>query len=148
MNLPEGVPASGPRAASLAGWAVRRYAHLSGLDARWQMFGLLPRFDWRFEIKSRKAGREELLPLPLQSGRTSAESLFFDFKEAKFHLNLYPDRELRRAYAASLCRRYGSETIVFELHHRLLNAPAEARARRGHRDGPYYGRVLDEFSCG
>ena len=73
----------------MGSWYIARYAHLVGLDNRWQMFGRQSRFNWWYDIKAKYSNDEiVLLPLPRQSKKTFLEWLLFDFKEAKFHLNL------------------------------------------------------------
>lgn len=92
-NLPP-LPASMPRPVEWAGWALRRYAHAAGLDARWSMFSTVHRFDWG------------LVPLVQDRGGdwTEAPEGGFDPNRAKLHLNLYADARGRRAYARQLCR--------------------------------------------
>lgn len=136
------------------GWLVRRYAHLAGLDNLWQMFGRQSRFNWWFEIKATYAdGKTVLLPLPRQSPRTFWQATFSDFKEAKYHLNLYASQELRQRYAHHLFREYAKrdgaeiQSITFELHHQMLLEPPQSAEQRTHVAGPAYSSVLDHFTC-
>jgi hypothetical protein len=138
----------------LLGWMSSRYAHLSGLDNRWQMFGRQSRFNWWFRIVAiAPDGAVNDLPLPLQSERTFLQANFFDFREAKYHLNLYADEDLRTRYARYLCRRFpvvnGATTasIRIFLHHQQLVDRATARARGTHLEPHSYARVLQEVSC-
>ena len=135
-------------------WLIQRYAHLSGLDNRWQMFGRQSRFNWWFEIQALYANGKTIdLPLPLQSPRTFWQSTFFDIKEAKYQLNLYPSDDLRKRYAYYLCREYpildGApiQQIIFNLHHQMLLTPSEALIKRKHLEDQSYSRVLNLFQC-
>jgi hypothetical protein len=140
-----------------AGWLVDRWAHLSGLNNRWEMFSHQSRFNWWYGVQAiTPDGTTVELDLPLLGQRTFAQRVFFDFREAKYHLNLYPDGELRARYGRYLCRRldhtrvpdHGKvRTIRFQLHHQMLRTPDEARARGGHLDPNVYTRTLDEVSC-
>ena len=130
------------------------YAHMTGLDNMWKMFGHLPRFDWWYVIKARYADDATVvLPLPRQSQRTIWQHTFADFKEAKFYQNLYSDRSARRAYADYLCRlypRHGGapvEAIVWELHSQRIFGPSEATVRGSHLDSRTRVEVLDVFPC-
>ena len=136
------------------GWLIRRYAHLAGLDNLWQMFGRQSRFNWWFEIKATYAdGRTYLLPLPRQSPRTFWQATFSDFKEAKYHLNLYASQELRQRYAHHLFREYAKrdgaeiQSITFELYHQMLLEPPESGRRGTHVAGPAQSSVMDHFVC-
>lgn len=138
-----------------AQWLVRRYAHLVGLDNRWLMFTTLHRFNWWYLIKARYADSAlVVLSLPRQSPRTFWQRHFFDFREAKFHLNIYSDPAGRVAYARHLCRRFPDhdgarvQSIVIELHHRLILPPAEARRRGQAWSADSHGRVIDLIPCG
>lgn len=120
-------------------WLMRRYAHTVGLDNAWQMFGWQPRHHWWYVIKGRyENGREVVLPLPMQSQRSLAEQLFWDFKDAKIYLNLYRQPEWRQAFAYHLCRQHPVHegapirAIVFELHWRAILEPEEAELRGEH----------------
>jgi hypothetical protein len=137
-----------------ASWLLQRYAHLVGLDNRWEMFGRQSRFNWRYVIRGRygDAG-EHALPLPLQTERTLFQDLILDFKEPKLHLNLYPEQRWRERYAQYLCRRFPSyggrriEAIVFEIRWQELRTRAEASASGEHLAAMEYSRPLDTFPC-
>jgi hypothetical protein len=143
-----------PAAAALrqADYLDQYYAHVSGLDPSWQMFGALSRFDWWYVIKARYAdGHEVLLPLPLQSDRTWWERNMADFKEVKFHLNMYNDRPTREAYAIYLARLYPEDNgvplkeIVWELHFQNLRPMEETRRLGSHLEPASHFFVLDTF---
>ena len=70
------------------------------------MFSSQPRFNWWFGIEAVTADGAFELPVPLQGDRTLAQRSLFDFREAKFHLNLYSSESLRDRYARYLCRQF------------------------------------------
>jgi hypothetical protein len=139
------------------GWLIDRYAHLSGLNNRWEMFSHQSRFNWWYGIQGvTPDGTVVELNLPLVGERTFAERNFFDFREAKYHLNLYPNPDLRHRYGRYLCRALARvrvpdhgrvQQIRFLLHHQNLLSPEEARARGTHIEPNVYSRSLDEVSC-
>ena len=137
----------------LFAWYIKRYAHLVGLDNCWKMFGHQSRFNWWYVIKARYPDEEIKLPLPMQSKRTFLEWLLFDFKEAKFYLNIYGSKDSREIYSHYLCRKYRSykdkpiSSIIFELHHQYILPPEQARQKGYCLDPNSYSRVLDEFIC-
>ena len=136
------------------GWLMMWYAHVTGLDNRWQMFSHNSRFNWWYVINARYADSTTVvLPLPRQSPRTFWQRTLFDHKEAKFHLNIYGDPSARERYARYLCRQYpvheGSPItgIIWELHHQMILNPKEAAVRGTHLEPNSYGRVLNTFPC-
>jgi hypothetical protein len=145
-----------PAAAGLlrqADYVDRNYAHVAGLDPTWQMFGGLSRFDWWFVIKARYAGgKEVVLPLPLQSDRTPWERTMADFKEVKYHLNMYGDRPTRKAYSIYLARLYPEHDgapvrqIVWELHYQNFRPMDETRRLGSHLEPASHYVVLDTFT--
>ena len=76
-----------------------------------------------------------------------------DFKEVKFHLNIYNDEHHRRAYGRYLCRRAGQEGskspafIIYELHHRDLLPRAEALEKGTHRAQYEYKQTIQAVDC-
>jgi hypothetical protein len=124
-NLPNDVPQK-----------VRWGAHLSGLDNKWQMYGLQSRFTWRYEIIATYSDGaqqiEWLLPLPRQSQRTLWQRLVVDFKEAKFDLNIYNDSLARETYAHYLARQFPEhqgctlQRIRYDLKYQYILPPAVA----------------------
>jgi hypothetical protein len=137
-----------------AGWLVQRWAHLVGLDNRWEMFGRQSRFNWHYAIVGRygDAG-ERALPLPLQTARTLAQDLLLDFKEPKLQLNLYPDAARRERWAQYLCRRFPDdhgqrmEEIVIDLHWQALRTRPEASAAGTHLHPDEHVQPLDVVPC-
>ncbi len=166
MNRPKGLVRAWDRALAAcpspaaagvlrhADYLDQNYAHITGLDPTWQMFGALSRFDWWFVIKARYAdGEEVLLPLPLQSDRTPWERTMADFKEVKYHLNMYTDRPSREAYALYLARQFPEHhgarirAIVWEVHYQNIRPPAETLRLGSHLEPATHFRVLDTFPC-
>ncbi len=96
----------------VADWGIRYGGYVSGLSSKWQMYGGQSRFNWRYVISAiytddeGNRSEEIVLPLPRQSERTWAEEKLFDFKEAKFLLNIYSDELARETYARYLARQY------------------------------------------
>lgn len=117
-------------------WLWKWGAHLAGLDNKWQMYGLQSRFNWRYEIIATYGEGEQavdrLLPLPRQSARTLWQRWVVDFKEAKFHLNIYNDPLARETYAHYLARQYPQfegrrlEQIRFDLNYQFILPPLVA----------------------
>ena len=140
-----------------AGWMLDRYAHLSGLNNRWVMFSHQSRFNWWYGVQA--IGPDNVaadLNLPLIGERSMSQQILFDFREAKYHLNLYSSLDLRTRYARYLCRQlpvttgtYGLQVqaIRFLLHHQELLYPAQARERGTHLEPDIYTRTLNEVTC-
>ena len=135
-------------------WLIKRYAHLVGLDNRWQMFSKQTRFNWWFTITANYKDFEKvLLPLPRQKKRNFFESEFIDFKEGKFYLNIYNNEVGREAYARYLCRKYhvydGSpiQSIVFERSYQDILPPEETRKRGRYLDPNITTEVINTFQC-
>ena len=139
---------------ALCSWYIKTYAHIVGLDNRWQMFGRQSRFNWWYLIKAKYANSEIItLPLPRQSPRTWFQSFLIDFKEGKFHLNMYSNPVNRESYSRYLCRQYPNlsgvpiESIIFELHYQYILTPKEAAKQGRCLDPNTYSNVLNEFKC-
>jgi hypothetical protein len=140
--------------AHAASWLVRYYAHLAGLDNRWTMFSYLHRLDWWYVIKAAYPdGLEEPLPLPLQSPRSFLQRTFFDYKEAKFHLNIYSQPEWRKAYGRYLCRQIAergpptASAIVYELHYQMFLDRAAAAAMGTHLEPSSHAQIVQVVQC-
>jgi hypothetical protein len=139
------------------GWLIDRYAHLSGLNNRWEMFSHQSRFNWWYGIQAVTPDQTAVdLNLPGVGQRTFAQRTFFDFREAKYHLNLYPDPTLRQRYGRYLCSGLARvrvpdhgrvEKIRFLLHHQMLRSRADARVLGTHLEPNIFTRTLDEVSC-
>jgi hypothetical protein len=145
---------SGAYRSRLAGWLLSRYEHLSGLNNRWEMFSHQSRFNWWYGIQAVTSdGTAFDLDVPLQGNRTVAQRTLFDFREAKYHLNLYGNVDLRNRYGRYLCRQFPSalgmevRSVRFLLRHQMLLPPQEARIRGTHLDPNVYTRPLSETSC-
>ncbi len=131
-----------------------RYAHGTGLDARWKMFSYSTHHNWRYEIKAQYAdGTEVVLPLARQSPRTFLQNWLFDFRTAKFHLNIYSSPWQRESYARYLCRRYRNrdgvsiDSIIWKRHDQKIFDPITAKARGTHRDFQTYKTILGHYPC-
>jgi len=165
MNRPRWVlraeaalaPRVSPRVAErirFGGFLVHHYAHLVGLDNRWEMFNHFARFNWLYLIKGvYQDGAIVVLPLSRQSPRTFWDWLLFDLKEGKFQHNILHNQTAKAAYARYLCRAYPTHqgvpiaAIRWEFRLQKLNPPAEA-ARRGAPGEPYSpAHLLHAFSC-
>jgi hypothetical protein len=117
-------------------WLWKWAAHIAGLDNKWQMYGLQSRFNWRYEIiatyGSGPQQTERLLPLPRQSSRTLWQRWIVDFKEAKFHLNIYNDPLARETYAHYLARQFPEfegqrlQRIRYDLKYQYILPPLVA----------------------
>jgi hypothetical protein len=137
-----------------AGWVLARYEHAAGLDNRWEMFSTQPRFNWWFDIKGvNDQGAAFDLEVPSQGNRSVLDTAFFDFREAKYTLNLYANPELRARYANYLCRQspvLGGRPIVavrITLWHQPLRTPHEASVTGRHLVPQAYSRIMDEIPC-
>lgn len=149
---PERSPSNqGEYAVRMALWYDAVYAHGVGLDNRWQMFGHQSRWNWWYEIKGRYGGREVAFPIPGQSERTFLERHFFDFKEAKFALNVYDSQAYRLGYSDYLRRAYPThegvplDGVIWELSYQRILDPDEARAKGTHLDPTITKQTLDVF---
>lgn len=147
-NLPDSVPAAARETVNRtfspelayriqwSEWLWRWGAHLAGLDNKWQMYGLQSRFNWRYEIIATyghgEQAVERLLPLPRQTERSTWQRWVIDFKEAKFHLNIYNDPIAHETYARYLARQFPEyqgqrlERIRFDLKYQYILPPMVA----------------------
>jgi hypothetical protein len=139
---------------SYAGWLLARYAHMAGLDNRWEMFSHQSRFNWWFGIQAITSdGVAVDLKLPRQGERTFMQRTFFDFREAKYHLNLYNGTKLRNRYGRYLCRQFPSvqgrtvHAIRFLRHTQSIRTPEEARALGTHLDPKIATEHLNDVAC-
>lgn len=135
-------------------WLVRTYSYLVGLDNYWTLFSYMPRFNHWYSIKAHYAdGTDRLLPLPMQSKRTFWEHYFFDFRTAKFYLNIYRSEDGRRRYARELCRLYpefnGSpvQSINIDLYHQNILDRKEALRQGRTMEPQSYHQPYGQVSC-
>ncbi|MFT5524237.1 MAG: hypothetical protein ACI9HK_002188 [Pirellulaceae bacterium] len=139
----------------MGSYYIRHYAYIVGADNRWQMFGGQSRFNWRYNISATysdgTAVRSVDLPLPRQSPRTVAQLMFFDFREAKFHLNIYGDKIARESYARYLGRQYPTagglpiQSITYHMYHQMILTPEQALEQKKLVDPRRYCNVIDTF---
>jgi hypothetical protein len=118
------------------------------------MFGRQSRFGWRYLISAEYGDSQEvLLPLPRQSPRSDWQNFLFDFRDAKFMLNVYQSRNARKGWAYALCRDYpvneGSpiRAIRFDLEIQEILLPAQALASGSHLSPEVKRELLDLFPC-
>ncbi len=138
----------------LLSWCIKSYAHIVGLDNQWQMFGRQSRFNWWYLIKAKyDDSKIVVLPLPGQTSRNFIERNLIDFKEGKFHLNLYNNEVGRETYSRYLCKKFSSsdvsgiQSIIFELWYQYILPPEEAGQKEKYLDPNVYSQVLNEFRC-
>jgi hypothetical protein len=105
------------------------YGHYVGLDNRWEMFSYIYRDDWMlvFKGKPRGPGAEYILPLALQSKRAWYNEWFFDFREAKYRLNIFGSKPAREKYAHYQCRQFDLEYVGIDYVSRKIFPREEAR---------------------
>ena len=139
---------------NLLSWYVKSYAHIVGLDNQWQMFGRQSRFNWWYLIKAKYDNSEPVvLSLPRQIPRNFIERNLIDFKEGKFHLNMYNNEIGRETYSRYLCRQfqtlngYPVKSILYELWFQYILSPEEVNRKKRYLDPNVYSRVLNEFEC-
>jgi len=83
-----------------ADWTLDQLAYGTGLKNYWRMFAPVDNFNWHMKfVAIRENGEKELLPLANQIKRNFWERNFIDFREAKFHLNIYKKEHGQRNYA-------------------------------------------------
>jgi len=141
-----------------AAWRWQQYAHYSGLDNRWQMFGRQSRFNWWYDIRAVYSDgiieSSVLLPLPNQSSRSLSERLLFDLKERKFELNIYRNPIARESYSRYLARQYPTldgmpiRSIKWHLGTQQILSPGEAVAKHLMHDPRVQIMLLNDFYVG
>ncbi len=138
-----------------AEWMVRYYSYFSGLDNYWTLFSVLPRFNHWYWIKAHYAdGSEQVLPLPMQSQRTFWQKYLFDFRTAKYYLNIYRSQEARQQYLRQLCQDYprsahGSTvvSITMDLYHRNILDRETALSRGTTMEPQSHHQPYGQVSC-
>lgn len=123
-------------------YGLRAFGHVTGVGARWHMFGWISEEPWLYDIHGvYEDGREVRLPLAFQADRDFWQRYAFDFKEGRFLTELLQSPEGRRAYAHYLARQYpyhggaALETVVFVREHREVLPPDLAKERETHLGG-------------
>ncbi|MBL7664799.1 MAG: hypothetical protein JNM93_06665 [Bacteriovoracaceae bacterium] len=100
---------------------IRTFAYSVGMDNAWQMFSYIYRHRWYSKFYAvDELGQERLLPLALQSKRTFWQKNFFDFKQAKFLLNIHNDMDRQEDYLNYLCMTFPQINKIryyFEIQH-------------------------------
>jgi hypothetical protein len=136
-------------------WRWQQYAHVVGLNNRWQMFGRQSRFNWWYSIRAIYSDGETeksvLLPLPNQSPRTFLDRYVFDLKECKFELNIYLNEVARESYSRYLMRQYSEHegmpirSIRWFLGTQMILEPKDAVAQHRLHASEAQVRLLNEF---
>lgn len=133
---------------------IQMYAYLAGLGNHWIMFGYQNHFNWWYRIYAKYGSSQKiLLPLPRQSKRTFWQWYLFDFKEAKFHHNIYADAAARESYAKYLCRQFPThnnspiKSIEYELYWQQILEPKIVRETGKYLDSRINMQLLNTFNC-
>ena len=139
----------------VASWWVQKYAYLAGLDNRWRMFSYAYRSNWWYVFVGRYSDSSSVTLPPSPSGLLERD--FFNFREAKFHLNIYANPSAQAAYADYLCRTYGRidghaasatlQSITLELHYQGYLDREEALRVGTHLEPNSHSMVKDFFRC-
>jgi hypothetical protein len=145
-------PDGAARAAS-AGWALGRFAHLTGLGARWQLFGPLPATDYVLVLRAQwPDGRERTLDRPPWR-RAGLLGPVVDHKQSKIETNLI-NRPLTRApYGRYVCRwllargEAPPASVSFTLEHRAILRRADAARYGVARGADFPAAVLETVPC-
>lgn len=86
-------------------WALSQFGWLAGLSTRWRMFSPPPHSNWFYSVWAIDShGEQSWVPLYGQGERNFFERNFFDFREVKYHLNIYNKPEALYLLAQHLCR--------------------------------------------
>ncbi|MDX2271178.1 MAG: hypothetical protein NW237_04420 [Cyanobacteriota bacterium] len=118
---------------NMVGWNLRRLGWLAGQTNYWRMFAPVDRFNWHMIfVAVHPDGSETLLPLSTQSERNFWQRNLIDFRDGKFHVNIYSHPEYRQLYADYLCRTYTQSenpisSIRIDLQWQPIFSPEEAK---------------------
>ena len=147
-------PSSFNHATSVIGIFFTGYGELVGLGARWLMFILQDKYNWKYLIKAEYADSSEIiLPIPRQGNRSILQREFFDFKDAKFQYNFNYRPYAKEHYASYLCRKYpfynGAKikSIIFELYKQNVLEPKEAARRNRYLEPIIRKETTGEYKC-
>lgn len=133
-------PAIQNKVLNYALWQLDRIAWLLGLSTHWRMFSPPPKTHWYYSVWAvLDSGELKWIPLASQGQRNWPQRQFVDFREVKFHLNLYNRKEPLYAFAQHLCRKEREkhktiQAVRIALVSRRILSPAEA-----FKQGSYYG---------
>jgi len=91
-------------------WLLGRWAHLTGLGARWQLFGPLPAHDYAVTLAARwPDGTTTTLPTSPWR-RTGLQSVLTEHKQQKIDLNLIWNTGVREGWGRQVCRWLAATT--------------------------------------
>ena len=136
-----------------ADWMIDHIGFGMGLKNYWRMFAPVDRFNWYMKfIAIHENGDEKLLPLASQMDRNVWERNFVDFREAKFHLNIYSNKRGQEFYARYLCRKHSDSrnpitSIRIDLDSKNILSPEKAKELGTTLDPVMQTKVWGNFSC-
>jgi hypothetical protein len=146
----------GPESAqrlSTAGWALGRFAHLTGLGTRWQLFGPLPATDYAIVLHARwPEGRETRLDRPPWR-RPGLLAPIVEHKQSKIESNLMNRPFVRAPYGRYVCRWLAARegrapaSVSFTLEHRPILPRAQAARYGVARGAPLPAVALETVEC-
>lgn len=85
-------------------WRLSQLSWFAGLSTKWRMFAPPPMSNWYYSVWSiNSRGEQNWVPLYGQGERNFFQRNFFDFREVKYHLNIYNKPEALSKLAAHLC---------------------------------------------
>ncbi len=135
-------------------WYVKRAAWLAGITNYWRMFSPVDRFNWHMIFMAvYPDGREQKLPLSTQMTRTLWQRNLTDFRDGKFHVNLYGHPEYRNYYSQYLCQQFSTpgheiEKIRIDLEWQTIFDPDVAREREAYHDAKFVNTAgMGVFPC-
>ncbi|MCB0343955.1 MAG: hypothetical protein KDD66_02510 [Bdellovibrionales bacterium] len=121
-------------------WQLDRLSWFLGLATHWRMFAPPPKSHWYYSVWAvMEDGSQKWIQLENQGERSWPQRQFFDFREVKFHLNIYNREEPLNAFAQHLCRKQTNKgwklrSVRIAMISRPVLSPREA-----FRQGKYYG---------
>ena len=134
-------------------WWLNHLGWIVGLKNYWRMFSPVDRFNWYMVFSAVHVdGEETKLPLANQIKRNFWQRNFTDFREAKFHLNIYNAATAQKYYAQYLCRKYQNQgnpisAIKIELKSQNILSPDQAKMRGVYLEPRIDSREWGRFEC-
>jgi hypothetical protein len=109
---------------------VQQYAYYTGLNNRWAMFSTIADFNWELIFTGISSeSKFTVWKYPDPESKYSQSYRFYEIKSAKFHLNMYGNKNLRHRFAVYLCRKnVGVTAIQVSIKYATLNPPNLALA--------------------
>lgn len=133
-------------------WQLDRIAWFCGLSTHWRMFAPPPKSHWYYSVWAiMDDGSQEWVPLENQGARSWLQRQFLDFREVKFHLNIYNRPEALDAFAQHLCgklTRNGKRAaaVRFTLLSREI-LPLRVALEQGEYYGPQTVTEFGTYKC-